>query len=369
MIKDITKNKFHPDYAIPPGATLKELLKEREIKQKEFAKRVGLSPKTISEIVTGKAPITYETALLFERVLDIPAHFWIRREMFYRETLARLEKKEDLKKWEKWAKHFPVAAMKKLNLISSDAEINIVEEILRFFSIAEPQQWEIIWNKWQPQFRKSQTFKTDKYALSVWLRWGELKAKEINCSPFSKSKLKKILPQIRSLSRDTDPNIFIPKLQKLAASAGIAIIFIPELPKIRVSGATWWVSSKKAVIQLSLRYKTNDHLWFTFFHEIGHILLHGKKFARVEFAGEKAGDKIEKEANKFASELLIPYNEYENFIKSKKFDEKSIIQFAEYIGIAPGIVVGRLQYDKKIRWDSYLNNLKIKYKWTQNKIE
>ncbi|VAW51008.1 Antitoxin HigA / unknown domain [hydrothermal vent metagenome] len=65
------------------------------------------------------------------------------------------------------------------------------------------------------------------------------------------------------------------------------------------SGATRWISANKVVIQISLRYKTDDHLWFIFFHEAGHILLHGKKELFLE-GTNGLDEKKENEANVFA---------------------------------------------------------------------
>ena len=85
------QNQYIPDSASAPGETLQELLEERDMTQAELARRTGKHVKTINEIIQGKAPITPETALQFERVFGTPASFWNNRERNYRETLARLQ--------------------------------------------------------------------------------------------------------------------------------------------------------------------------------------------------------------------------------------------------------------------------------------
>ena len=74
------KYPYTPDYAVPPGTTLKETLDEKGISQAQLAVRTGLAEKTISQIVNGIAPISYETAGKLELVLGIPARFWNARE-------------------------------------------------------------------------------------------------------------------------------------------------------------------------------------------------------------------------------------------------------------------------------------------------
>ena len=68
-----TKERYRPNYAVPPGWILEEHLKVEGISQAEFARRCGRSPKLISEIIAGKAPVEPATARQFERVLGLTA--------------------------------------------------------------------------------------------------------------------------------------------------------------------------------------------------------------------------------------------------------------------------------------------------------
>ena len=146
----------------------------------------------------------------------------------------------------------------------------------------------------------------------------------------------------------------------MCAQAGVALVFVPELPKTHTSGATRWLTRDKALIQLSLRYKTDDHLWFTFFHEAAHILLHGKKTVFIE--DNTKSDLLEKAADKFALVTLISPADYKSFLKKGDKSTPAIKRFARSQGIAPGIVVGRLQHDKYLP-HSCGNDLKQKYVW------
>ena len=139
-------------------------------------------------------------------------------------------------------------------------------------------------------------------------------------------------------------------------------MFVRELPKSRAYGATRWLSPIKALLQLSLRYKTNDHLWFTFFHEAGHIVLHGKRETFLEGDRHSGSRTQEAEANQFACDLLIPPNDYEDLVQARPITADNVKRFAKGIGIAPGIVVGRLQHDGHLAY-SELNGLKVRYEW------
>jgi len=76
--------------AIPLGATIREQLENRGMKQKEFALRMGLSEKHISRLINGQVELTQDVALRLESVLGVPASFWNNLEAIYREKLARV---------------------------------------------------------------------------------------------------------------------------------------------------------------------------------------------------------------------------------------------------------------------------------------
>ena len=358
MSKEI-ENQFIPDYAVPPGETLAETLKAMGMSQADLAERTGRPVKTINEIIKGKAAITPETALQLERVLGTPASFWNNLERNYQETLARIKEQNKLQSQIDWLKKMPVNALIKTGWIKRCSDkVQQLKEVLNFSGIASPEQWEAKWMNDNVAYRTSKVFHSDPYAVASWLRMGELTARNINCRTFDASKFKNALSFIRMLTVKS-PKQFQNEIIRLCSEAGVAIAFIPEIPKIRASGATWWINSSKAIIQLSLRYKTDDQLWFSLFHEAGHILLHGKKEVFIE---DDDRNTKEDAADKFASDFLIPLKEYERFNRSGKCSKAAIRQFAGELGIAPGIVVGRLQHDGRLS-HSYCNDLKKKYEW------
>src|SRR5579884_806918 len=111
------RNEYVPDYVSPPGDTLLETIEDLGMTQAELARRTGRPLKTINEIIQGKTAITPDTALQFERVLGIPAHFWNNREQQYREALARLAEQKQLSEWTPWLKEIPLKALIKRKLL------------------------------------------------------------------------------------------------------------------------------------------------------------------------------------------------------------------------------------------------------------
>lgn len=358
---DTILNQYVPDYLIRPGEVLEEYLEAYSMTQAELAARTGLTKKTINEIIKGKSPITSETALKLERSLGRPAHFWNNLERQFQEDRSRFAEEKRLEDHLDWLKKVPVGHLTKLGWLPKKSDkILQLTEVLRFFGVATPEQWLTVWNKYQVVYRQTVHFEACAEFVSAWLRKGEIDARQIACEPFDKKRFQEALDVIRGLTME-EPKIFQPRLVDICASAGVAVVFIPELPKTGVYGATRWLGHK-AVIQLSLRYKSNDHLWFTFFHEAGHIIRHGRKEIFIE--GNGIDSKKEEEANAFARDRLIPPADYRRFIASWDGRSLSPIEaFAGKIKIAPGIVVGRLQYDKRLP-NSHGNRLKIFFRWS-----
>jgi HTH-type transcriptional regulator/antitoxin HigA len=358
-----SQNRYSPDYALAPGETLRETIEAIGMSQVELAERTGRPKKTINGVVMGKVALTPDTALQLERVLGIPASFWNNLERQYQEVLARQEENSRLEQQLDWLTSIPVIAMKKLGWIrAEETPIDQLREVLRFFAVAYPDQWNALWQSPRAIFRRSPAFESNPGAVAAWLRQGEIEAQQIQCAPFDADRFRRVLVEVRKLTKEP-PEVFHEEVVRLCAEAGVAVVFVPELPGTRVSGATRWLSPAKALIQLSLRYKTDDHLWFTFFHEAGHILLHGKREIFLENDGSSGTEDKEAEVNRFAADLLINPDDLSFFTTGRRYFSKvDIADFAQQIGIAPGIVVGRLQHDNCLAPQD-CNGLKRRFEW------
>lgn len=358
MIK-LEPNRFIPDYAIHPGEILEETLSARNMKKNDLAERCQISAKTISQIINGKAPVTPETAIQFERVLGVSANVWNNLDAYYRLFTAKLADRRSLESKKEWAEKFPVAELIKRGITSErNTDAERVEELLDFFGVGNVEAWKVQFNRISVSYRKSPAFKSYKESVAAWLRLGEVMAGEISTEPFNKNKFKGALNEIRYLTCD-EPDIFEPHMKELCRRAGVALIFVSEFPKTHLSGATRWLRSDKALIMLSLRHKRDDHFWFTFFHEAGHILLHGKTSVFID-EEDRGTNEFEEEANRFAANILIPERKYKAFVQTGRYYKENILEFARVLGVSPGIIAGRLQHDGKIPYN-WLNKLKRKF--------
>ena len=295
-----------------------------------------------------------------ELVLGIPAHVWLELEANYQAARKRLEHQNRMQEDIDALKLFPVRKMIELGWIKkAETREKQAYALLSYFGVASLSQLNTR-SVLEPAFRKSETKEACPYALATWLRRGEIQAREITLLAFDPRGLRARLGELRGMSL-LQPEAFGPQLVKTCAACGVAVVFVPHLPRSYVGGTAYWIGDK-AVIQLSLRFGTNDHFWFSFFHELGHILLHGKKETFLDDFKENS-DQKESEANGFARKALIPDAGFER-LKKLSYGKRDVVKtFSEEIGIAPGIVVGRLQHEGLVPYQSFMNNLKVKLAW------
>jgi transcriptional regulator with XRE-family HTH domain len=354
-----TDLKYDPDYAVAPGATLKELLEEKGISQTALAVRTGMTDKTLSQIINGVAPITYETAEKFEMAIGVPARFWNERELVYREKLAHIAATERLKHDLAWLDEIPVDVLQQRGYVEnvSDGAI-LVRLVLKFFGVSSVDAWREAWGNPVAQFRGGSAKEKRPGYVAAWLRMGDIQSEATELTPFDAEEFRRALSDVRRMTT-LPAKQWAKDVPARCALAGVAVVFTKEIPTSAVSGATRWKTKDKALIQLSLKFKWADQVWFTFFHEAGHILLHSKKQMFVEFGINNANDE-EREANQFSRDMLIQPQHAGRlpYLKNRKL----ISDFATAIGIAPGIVVGRLQHDD-LAFPSAFNDLRKKLAW------
>lgn len=296
------QNQYFPQSVSYPGETLEEKLQEIGMGPKEFAIRTGKPEKTITAVLNGTSSITSDMAIQFENVLNIPAHFWLNNQLSYDEYNARIKRQSEIAGAIVWANRFPFGQMAKYGWVkTSRIAEEKVEILFKFFGVASQTAWVNYYfgKKLLLNFRISLKHTNEPYAVSAWLRQGEILAGKMRVNGFDEKKFRTNLKSIKDLMTNQPDNCLL-KLQNLCSHAGVKVVFTPCLPKAPIYGSTRWINDTP-LIQLSDRFNRNDHFWFTFFHEAGHILLHGKKFISIEnIAFDDIDTCKEKEADDFA---------------------------------------------------------------------
>ena len=265
------KKEYIPAVAIPPGETLAEALEERGMTQAELAKRIGRPIKTINEIIKGKAAITAETALQLEQAFGIPARFWNNLESSFRDIIARIQSDEHLNVEIKHAEQYPYGEMIKWGWVpETHKKVEQTKNLLSFFGVTSLDN--VVENQILAAgslYRISTKREYSHPAIAAWLRRGTLLGQQIVTKDFDAEKLRNSIEELKALTLE-QPRVFQKKLKEILAECGIALVLTPNLTNAPINGASRWLTPNKALIQLTIRHKSNDIFWFSLFHEIGH---------------------------------------------------------------------------------------------------
>lgn len=341
-----TMKEFIPVMEFHPGLTLHDKLMEMEMGVKEFAVRTSKPEKTIFAVIHGKSSVTSDMAVAFERVTKIPAGLWLGLQRGYDEYMARQREAQKIAESYEWASAFPLRRMAELGWIpKAKSKSDKVAALLDFFQVSSKSAWEVYYLKGQLKvaFRISLSRTKEMHAISAWLRQGEIQLSGMEVGEFSEKALRHRIGDMLDLCA-RQPDDFATQLQSICAKAGVKLTYTPCLPNAPINGATRWINGIPC-IQMTDRQKRNDIFWFSFFHELGHILLHRRKDVFLENVNySDREDEKEAEADAFASDAILSKAEEEEIISRGDYSVNAIRHFATAFNVHPGIIVGRLQH-------------------------
>jgi HTH-type transcriptional regulator / antitoxin HigA len=358
-----TREEIHSDLAVPPGEYLSEVLDDLGMSQADLARRMGRPAQAINEIVKGTKALTPETALQLEHVVGVPAHIWLGLEAEYRLTLARQVEWAEVERETQLLEAFPYKEMVSLACVVPVRKAqDKVRELRRFFGVASLTQLGQQ-PAYAPAFRVGGGARQpSEYGLAAWLHCGHVQAQGTEVALFNETALRAAIPALRKLTMAPAVEVASALRAQLAAR-GIVFALFPHFPKTYAQGATFWVTPRqKAVVLSSIRGKWADIFWFSVFHELGHLLLHGNAtFVEVE-GGQGTRDSAEEEADAFARDALVPAADYAAFAETRDFSTGAITRFATAVQIHPGVVVGRLQHERLLP-PNQCNQLRVRYEF------
>lgn len=348
---------FSPDWASSPGDTINDILRERRISLGDFARDIGQTTEELDHLLLGSTPITLALARRLEKKLGASVEFWMSRDFHYRQRIAEPVPEDT------WLRDLPINDMVRFGWIrQAPKPQERLLACLKFFDVPNIAAWHRRYGTLERKFafRTSASFESRPSAVAAWLRQGEIEAEHVRCAAWNAERFENALGSMRSLTRKKDPKSFVPELQKICSGFGVAVVIVRSPEGCRASGATRFIESDKALLLLSFRYLSDDQFWFSFFHEAGHLVLHGNRQVFIE-GFEPNDSAAEREANEFAAHTLIPQQHRLELLQLGR-SATELLRFARRIGIAPGIVVGQLQHLGRIP-HNHFNGLKRRYEW------
>lgn len=355
---------FTPDWFSPPGSTIAMLMARKGLSAGELAARMQTDVSFVLRLISGTERIGSRVAGLLATNIGATEAFWTSRQKRYDAALHDTANSISSDGARAWLRALPIKDMAAAGWIAPPSRDNALQAALAYFGVTSPEEWRERYAAHATLFayRTSQSFVSKLGALAAWLRQGELQAATIDCAKWDPQKFGHELKVIRGLTRLKRPHMFMKRLRDHCAAAGVAIVFVKAPVGCRASGATRFINPDRAMIILSFRHLSDDHFWFSFFHEAGHLLLHGPDASFIDGDAAEETDK-EQEANAFAASTLIPLHEQDRLLELGA-NVNRIVRFAVSIGISPGIVVGQMQHFGVLR-PNQRNSLKRRYAWDE----
>jgi HTH-type transcriptional regulator/antitoxin HigA len=355
-------NEFKTDWFSAPASTVFDILHERGLSLAQFISMSGLPETRLLEFLYNNKGLDQGLAECLSSSLGASPSFWMNRQAQFDVSLREGLIAADAQTKD-WLTKIPVRELQKLGWVGSVLSPSV--SCLNFFGVSSVKAWELKYKSELAavKFRTSERLESDPFATLAWLQQGKILSGDIPCERWNSARLREAMPTLRRLTREKDPTTFFPELQRICSKSGVAVVATKTPKGCRASGATRFLSSQKAMVLLSFRFLSDDHFWFSFFHEIGHVILHDKNALFLE--GEANSDSVtdeEQEANQFAEDVLIPAAFRDEF-KALKHGRYDIVRFARDVGISPGIVVGQLQHAGRLPVNR-MNWMKRRYTWS-----
>jgi len=348
---------FHPGYYIA------DIIEDMEISQSEFAARMGTTAKTLSLLLSGQTNISNDLAKKLSVMMGTSAEVWLKLQNIYDQKLIEIQQAKDFDNQKEIMKQIDYRYFVD---VADLPETRLAEEkiayLCAYFKVSDLRimcQPDFLVN-----FRSGSSDESEKKVINsrAWIQTAMNMAKTVETEPYNSRKLKEYLPELRNMTVQ-NPEVFLPRMRKIFAECGVAFVLLPHLKNSGVNGAVKWVNNERVVLAMNNRGLDADKFWFSLFHEIKHVFQQKIKTVFISSAVEDMIDynnTLESEANKFASDYLIPPNELRRFAPTKYTSDNEIVEFAKAIGIHPGIVAGRLQHEKIIA-QNRCSKLKEKY--------
>ncbi|HKP44695.1 ImmA/IrrE family metallo-endopeptidase, partial [Mycobacterium sp.] len=338
-------SRFEPDWAVPPGSLIKAELDALEYSQSDVASRANISTKHFNQLINGHVPLSPEIAVSLERVLGIAAEITLQMDATWQAEKVRRTSATTLAGLDRWLNKFPRNVLQSYGIVDFAKEkAERVEALLRFFRVADEKSFDRIWLAPQVNYRRSQKFTVDAYATALWRRLSEVQAEDLaptSCE-YDPVGLRAVAERLPALTR-LDIKRGFRGAQDMLSTAGVLLVFVPEIAGTRISGATWWPTPSHPIIALTGRYKFVDVFWFTMIHEIAHVLLHPKRATFMHFDRPRTAsddyDKQETVADDFAANAFLSDRQRCELVLLANNAE--IERFADKTNLSVGVVAGQ----------------------------
>lgn len=346
-----------PAEVFPPGEFIREELDARNWTQVDLAEILGRPVQVVNEIVLGKRSVTPETAQGLGVAFGTGAQFWLNLETAFQ--LSRVSEDDSVARRAKLYEVAPVRDMIRRGWIEASKNISVLEkQLMEFFQMNDLND--------KPSFvahaaRKSTPYDDATPSQRAWLFRAKQLARAVHARKFSEQRFEQGLANLRAILPHSEE---LRRVPQILSDMGIRFIVLEPLPSTKIDAVCFWLDRQAPVVAVSLRYDRIDWFWHTLMHELAHVKkrdgLTQNGAIDSALVGEDAQPfdskpEFEKVADRFAAEFSIPDSALNDFMNRKGplYSHKNILGFARSNHIHPGIVVGQLQYRRKVKYSHF----------------
>ncbi len=306
------RNRYVPRRAVHPGEILNEEIKAMGMQKKEVAKALGIPQSNLSEYINGKRTFTPEFCVKLERVIPgIKADDWTKLQNKYDLVKVRLEE-ADIKEQEALTKEMAINELLNIKELYKRTKCSVftaVERVAFLEALLERamlNDFTDIATSVFGAYKGSAHLRVDERNQRTWLFLSRLASVEEAKGLAEYTPEKGMTFATKIAQAINDETLKESDIRGLARSCGIGYAVVSNLERVPVDAYSTWIGANPVIVA-SYRHNDLHRLVFDLLHEMGHILLHdGRTFVSLECTEYNKQDGLEREANAFAEETLIP---------------------------------------------------------------
>ncbi len=349
--------EYNDKIAFHPGYYIKEIVDESGLTQEDFAKRLDTTPKNLSLLIRGEQSLSIDIAMKLSRLVGTSVNYWLNLQNAYDALIAEFRSEKELIEERKIFEYFDYKFFRENYGLpdlprQKDEQIKALRKFLNVATLTVLRKRDMAVN-----FRSSTEAMPEANTIkaNAMVQIAVNKALKTDAPRFCRKRFERAVAYALTLTKEHEA--FYPLLRKAFEEAGVIFVIMPNISGSKTNGATKKIGDN-ILLMVNDRRLNADTFWFTLFHEIGHIINGDYGISFEKETGEQ-----EEAADKYAQDSLIPKDRYCEFIECGRFDLQSIKKFADSIDRDPGIVLGRLQNDRKVDVNDWtMKPLRHKYK-------
>lgn len=336
LIEDYERQRYQIGLPDPIDA-IKFRMEQANLRQRDLVPYIGSRSK-VSEVLNRKRPLSLPMIRALSSELGVPAEVLLQAED---PTIVEFEGIE--------AERFPLREMIRIGWVdatSEEVDENPAGVLASFMSPLGSIGTLVALYRKTDHVRSAR--RTDHHALAAWTVMVKIRAME---EPASRGLTEQVnMEFMRELARLSDAANGPALAKDFLNASGIALVILPHLPGTYLDGASLLDQPARPIIAMTLRHDRLDNFWFTLMHEIAHIALHAEGYPDHFYDDldlVEANDDLEIEADRLASEALIPEVAWERSAASRLRTAEAAEHLARGLEIHPAIVAGRMRYEFK----------------------